>query len=125
MPREIPVETLTVKRLKAQREVRSPYVFRLTEAQLEAARDAGLPDSALLAMAAIAGAAYGARGETWVSLSSRVIDSYGKGYRWWHRATDRLERAGFLECQRQPGRTPRYRLCKNGVSGSPGSIGGT
>lgn len=120
MVREVAVQIPTVQALRARRQVRAAYVFRLVEGQVSAARDAGLPDSALLALAAISGAAYGARGEKWVSLSPRVIEAFGKGYRWWHRATAMLEQAGFLRCERHAGRLPRYRLVRAAAVGLEG-----
>jgi hypothetical protein len=109
---ERPVDTPTLKKLKAlrQRRLAQPYVYRLTDEQVLHARRQGLPDSALLALAAISAAAYGARGDDWVTLPARTVDAIGRGYRWWHRATDALQTAGLLECRRHVGRLPRYRL---------------
>lgn len=111
MVKEVAFRTPTVQALGERRQTKAAYVFRLAEDQVAAAKMARLPDSALLALAAISGAAYGARGDSWVCLSPRVTDAFGKGYRWWHRATAALEQAGFLRCERHPGRLPRYRLC--------------
>jgi hypothetical protein len=110
MVREVAVQTPTIIALKTRQQLKATYVFRLAEDQVAGARDAGLPDSALLALAAISGAAYGPRREEWVSLSPRVTEAFGKGYRWWHRATTLLEKRGFIQCERAAGRLPRYRL---------------
>jgi hypothetical protein len=107
---EYAVETPTILALRVGRQARAAYVFRLDEWQVAAAREAGLPDSALLALAAISGAAYGPRRDEWVSLTHRVMEAFGKGYRWWYRATSLLEQRGFIQCRRGPGRLPRYRL---------------
>jgi hypothetical protein len=109
---EYAVETPTILALRMGRQARAAYVFRLDEWQLAAAREAGLPDSALLALAAISSAAYGPRRDEWVSLTHRVMEAFGKGYRWWYRATSLLEQRGFIQCRRGPGRLPRYRLLK-------------
>ena len=34
----------------------------------------------------------------------------GRGYRWWHRYTQILEKAGLIEVKRSDGAKPRYRL---------------
>ena len=112
----IPIDTETLRQLKAQRPVRKDkqYVFRLEASQVQKARELDLPDSALIALAAIEAAAFGARRNDWVTLPPRTIDAFGRGFRWWHRATSKLEEAGLIECQRHAGRLPRYRLKKTG-----------
>ena len=107
------VETETTRALKAKRkamETSTYYAFHLTAEQVAAMRDRGLPDSAVLAFAAIVGAAYGVRTGEWVALQGRTLDCFRRDYRWWARATTLLEGAGLLECQRHTGRMPRYRL---------------
>lgn len=110
MTREVVFDTPMVQALKAKRTSKRGYVFRLTDEQVAAVRRARLPDSALLALSAIAGAAFGSRSEDWVTLPPRTMDAFGRGYRWWHTATSKLEVAGLIECRRHVGRAPRYRL---------------
>jgi len=114
------VDTDTTKRLKGGLALQKarPYLFCLTEHQVTAVRAKGLPDSALAALGAIAGAVYAARGEPWVTLSARTLDCYRRSYRWWNRATTALQAAGLIECQRHAGRLPRYRLAKQGQRAS-------
>lgn len=116
LPNGMPIDTETLRQLKAQRTVRKDkqYVFRMEASQVQKARELDLPDSALIALAAIDAAAYGARHSDWVTLPARTIDAFGRGFRWWHRATSKLEQAGLIECQRHAGRLPRYRLKKRG-----------
>lgn len=116
LPPGMAVDTKTIQKIKAQRGARMDklYVFRLEASQVQRARDLDLPDSALIALAAIDAAAYGARRSEWVTLPARTIDAFGRGFRWWHRATSKLEQAGLIECQRHAGRLPRYRLKKRG-----------
>ena len=113
---EMAIQTETLKRIKAQRMVRreKQYVFRLDAQQVQRARELDLPDSALIALAAIDAAAYGSRRSDWVTLPTKTIDAFARGFRWWHRATTKLEQAGLIECQRHSGRLPRYRLKKRG-----------
>jgi hypothetical protein len=106
----IAVDTPTLRALTDSRRLKADYVFRLTEHQVKVGREVGLPDSALLALAAISGAAYGDRSQKWVTLPQRTTDAFGRGYKWWHRATSALEQAGLIQCERHPGRLPRYRL---------------
>ena len=106
----IPFDTPTTARIREQRQARSLYVFRLDEAQVAIARRRGLPDSALLALGAIAGAAYGERGTAWVTIPPRTTACFGRGYRWWLRATNALEKERLIEVERHSGRHPRYRL---------------
>jgi hypothetical protein len=110
------VDTETIKQLKAERVVRKDklYVFRLDSVQVQQARQLNLPDSALIALAAIDAAAYGGRRNEWITLPMRTVDAFGRGFRWWHRATSKLEQAGLIECQRHSGKLPRYRLKKRG-----------
>lgn len=112
----LPIETATIKQLKSLRGPRKDklYVFRLDAQQVQRARQLNLPDSALLALAAIEAAAYGSRRQAWVTLPHDTVDAFGRGFRWWHRATSKLEQAGLIECQRHVGRLPRYRLKKRG-----------
>ena len=111
---EMAIQTETLKRIKAQRLVRreKQYVFRLDAQQVQRARELDLPDSALIALAAIDAAAYGSRRSDWVTLPTKTIDAFARGFRWWQRATTKLEQAGLIECQRHSGRLPRYRLKK-------------
>ena len=106
----VTVDTPTVMAIRARQESRRLYVFRLDEAQVTTARGQRLPDSALMALAAISGAAYGARQGDWVTVPPRTMDCYGRSYRWWLRATTALQCAGLIEVRRHPGRQPRYRL---------------
>ena len=107
-----PIDTPTIQLLRTEGKERRThrYVFRLTDDQVDAARAQGLPDSSLVALAAITAAAYGERSGLWVTVPARTTDCLSRGYRWWHRATERLEQAGLIECQRHAGRLPRYRL---------------
>lgn len=82
------------------------------------ARNLDLPDSALIALAAIDAFAYGARRNDWITLPPRTVDAFGRGFRWWHRATSKLEEAGLIECQPHAVRLPRYRLKKVGPGAS-------
>jgi len=109
---ETRVDTPTTAALRGKAEGRKAkgYMFTLTEDQMHAAKAKRVPGSALLALAAINGAAYGARQTEWVMLSRRTLDCFPHDYRWRHRATAVLEVAGLVECQRHPGRMPRYRL---------------
>jgi len=106
----VTVDTPTVMAIRARQESRRLYVFRLDEAQVAAARGQRLPDSAVIALAAISGASYGARQGDWVTVPPRTMDCYGRSYRWWLRATTALQRAGLIEVVRHSGRQPRYRL---------------
>lgn len=111
---ERPVDTPTIKVLRASKKERAvrAYVFRLTDEQFAVARVQGLPDSSLIALAAITAAAYGERSGQWVTLPVRTVDCMRRGFRWWHRATAKLEQAGLIECERHAGRLPRYRLAR-------------
>jgi hypothetical protein len=121
MVKDVPFQTPTLGALMDRRKAKPAYVFRLAEDQVAAAKMAKLPDSALLALAAISGAAYGSRGDSWVSLPARTTEAFGKGYRWWHRATTHLEQQGFIRCERSAGRLPRYRLVNSQrVTADPG-----
>ena len=113
----IPIDTETLRQLKAKRPVRKDkqYVFRLEASQVQRARELDLPDSALIALAAIDAAAFGMRRNDWVTLPPCTVDAFGRGFRWWHSATSKLEEAGLIECQRHAGRLPRYRLKKVGA----------
>ncbi|WP_396430288.1 hypothetical protein [Limnohabitans sp.] len=117
---EMAFDTTTLQQLKAQRGIRQDklYVFRLDSAQVQRARELNLPDSALIALAAIEAAAYGVRRNDWITLPPRTIDAFARGFRWWHRATSKLEKVGLIECQRHTGKLPRYRLKKAGA-GAP------
>jgi len=118
---EMAVDTTTLQQLKAQRGVRHDklYVFRLDSAQVQLARERDLPDSALIALAAIEAAAYGGRRNDWITLPTCTLDAFARGFRWWHRATSKLEKVGLIECQRHVGRLPRYRLKKTGLRARP------
>ena len=116
------VDTPTIEALRASKTDRAmrQYVFRLTDTQVGAVRALGLPDSSLVALAAIAAASYGERCGQWVTLPARTVDCVQRGFRWWHRATSHLERAGLIESQRHVGRLPRYRLvAKQATQGGP------
>ena len=110
------VDTPTTAELKGKRVGRKAngYIFTLTEGQMLRAIAKGVPGTALMALAAITGAAYGGRQADWVTLSPRTLACFPHNYRWWHRATTALEVAGLVECKRNPGRMPRYRLAKAG-----------
>ena len=109
---ERPVDTPTMARLKLRAGVRGgrPYAFVLTDHDLLALRDAGLPLATAAAYACIKGAARAARDTEWVTLRPRTVAAVGRDWRWWHRQTEQLEAAGFLEVERHRGRLPRYRL---------------
>lgn len=102
--------TPTVAAILERQRSRRVYVFRLDEAQVAKARSQKLPDSALMALAAVSGASYGSREGEWVTLPPRTMDCYDRSYRWWLRATTALQAAGLIEVRRHPGRQPRYRL---------------
>jgi len=106
------VDTPTVARLKLEAATRGrkPYVFVLTDHDLTALRAAGLPLSAIAAYACVKGAARAARYHEWVTLRQRTIDAVGRDWRWWHRQTEQLQDAGFIDVERHRGRLPRYRL---------------
>ena len=108
----VPIQTETIRQIKAERLGRQEklYVFRLDAVMVQRARDLNLPDSALIALAAIEAAAYGTRRNDWITLPPRTVDAFARDFRWWHRATSKLEEAGLIECQRHSGRLPRYRL---------------
>lgn len=123
VPDSTMIETTTTSELKASRRARRSrtYMFMLTEDQMLAAAGKKLPAAAFLALAAISGAAFGCRKAQWVTLSARTQACLPHDYRWWHRATTALCRAGLVECQRHPGRLPRYRLlCDAHGAGRPG-----
>ena len=107
---ERPVDTPTVTRLKGERRGCRPYLYVLTEDDLAALRVAGLSLSAAVVLACIKGAVRAARRHEWVTLTARTMVAVGRDARWWHTQTRRLERAGFIECERHRGRLPRYRL---------------
>lgn len=113
---EMAIQTETLKRLRAQRSMRREklYVYRLNAQQVQRARELDLPNSALIALAAIDAAAYGYRRNDWVTLPTQTVDAFARGFQWWHRATTKLEQAGLIECQRHSGRLTRYRLKKRG-----------
>ena len=56
------------------------YVFRLEARQVQKARELDLPDSALIALAAINAAAFGARRNDWITLPPRTVDAFGRGF---------------------------------------------
>ncbi len=107
---ETPAQTPTLAALRARATARGAkeYWFFLTSGDVQAS--AALGDAAVLAYALIRAAAWGPRANDWVKLTHRAADCMARGYRWWHGATSRLERAGLIEVQRQRGREPRYRL---------------
>ena len=107
---EVLVETPTTSRLKAK--PKAEYGFSLREGEIRRFRDKGLPPSALLAFAAIKGAIK-ASGEEWAALSHRTLDIFDFPTVWWRLNVRRLEDAGFIECDRQPGKLRRYRLVKH------------
>ena len=107
-----PVETPTIRAIKAERGSASRYAFHLSGADLLRLGESGATDSAVLAYALIRAAAYGDRSEDWIRISGRVFDMAGRGYRWWYRATRQLEALGLIDCRRHRGRLPRYRLCQ-------------
>jgi len=107
-----PLDTPTLQRLRQQRQAERlrPYVYLLTDEDLRLLSAAGVPMQAVTAYACIKGAVKAARGHEWVVVPQRTRDAVGKDWRWWHEQTQRLERAGFIDCQRCRGRLPRYRL---------------
>jgi len=111
--REVVTPTAAALRLAASRgsKPRRPYLFVISEHDLDKLRQAGVPVSACFAYAVIRGAVRAAGDEAgWVTLSPRAMDALRHSFRWWWRQTEALERAGFIECQRHRGRLPRYRL---------------
>ena len=107
-----PLDTPTLQRLKQERQAERlrRYVYLLTDEDLRRLSAAGVPMQAVTAYACINGAVKAARGHEWVVVPQRTREAVGKDWRWWHEQTQRLERAGFIECQRCRGRLPRYRL---------------
>jgi len=106
------VDTPTVERLKlgtSQKDGR-PYVFVLTDHGLVALRTAGMPLTTVAAYACIKGAVRAAHKHEWVTLTRRTLEAVGRDARWWHEHTQRLERAGFIDCRRHKGRMPCYGL---------------
>lgn len=110
------LELPTASAIRARQKARPHYVFRLDERQVASARGCGLPDSAILALSAIAAASYGDREGQWVTLPQRTMDCMARSYRWWFRATSALEKAGMIDVRRHPGRRPRYRIRPDGQS---------
>ncbi len=105
--KEIPVETPTIRRLRER--PKRGYQFVLAEDELRSLRRAGLPPAAILAFQAIRGASR-ASSEDWVSVPHRTLEAFDFPQDWWRLNVRRLERAGIIECDRQPGKLRRYRL---------------
>ena len=113
-----PFDTATVSRRKSVVKKYSkdyngtwrPYLFALTEPDLHRLNAARVSTSAVLAFAVIRSAERAAVGSEWVTIRKRARDAVGRDYRWWHSATRQLEAAKLIECQRQRGRLPRYRI---------------
>lgn len=86
------------------------YGFVLSDGELGRLYSAQMQSSGVVAYAVIRGAAHAAGRGRWVTVRPLAMKAVGKGYRWWHGATSRLEAAGFIECERHRGRLPRYRI---------------
>lgn len=111
------VETPTVARLRAERGRASasrPYGFYLSEIEFVRLAEGGISPAAILAYALIRSAARAALGREPVSIRPRVRDAWARDWRWWHRVSRELERAGFIACERHRGRLPRYRVVSRG-----------
>jgi len=113
---ERPIDTPTLVMLKRKLTERGkhPYAFVLTDHDLMALRTAGMTLATIAAFACIRGAVRAGWRHEWVTLRPRTIAAVGRDRRWWYEQTRHLERAGFIECQRHPGRLPRYRLREAG-----------
>lgn len=107
---EVPVDTPTTRRLKEK--PKSEYQFDLREGDLRRLRRAGLPPASILVYAAIRGALR-AHGEEWAAIPHRTFDIFDLPTDWWRLNVRRLEAAGFIECDRSPGKLRRYRLPKS------------
>jgi len=110
--REIVTPTVAALRLTASSrgaKHRRPYLFVIDEHDLHKLRQAGIPVSACIVFAVIQSAVKAA-GQDWITLSPRATDALRHSFRWWWRQTELLEKAGFIEVERQRGRLPRYRL---------------
>jgi hypothetical protein len=108
--KQIDTPTLAMLKRKVTELGKHPYAFVLTDRDLTALRLAGMSLSAIAAYACIRGAVRAGWRHEWVTLPPRTIAAVGRDRRWWYEQTQRLERAGFIACERQPGRLPRYRL---------------
>jgi hypothetical protein len=118
-PEEVAVMTPTILRLKSEQErptwknPAQPYAFYLTETELRRLLEAKVGMGPVVVFALIRSAVRAARGRDWVTLRLRVRESVSRNYRWWHAVTQKLEVAGFIECERHKGRLPRYRLVRD------------
>lgn len=107
--REVRVDTPTLAgRRAALEQRRTRYRFVLDSEALTAA--AVLGDAAVLAYAAIRGAAFGSRHSGWVTISRVTRDLLCRDYKWWYRTTQTLVDAGLVQVSRQRGQLPRYRI---------------
>jgi len=48
-------------------------------------------------------------------LQAEFEAALGRGYRWWHQHTKKLQDAGFIEVKRAVGAKPRYRMLGKAV----------
>lgn len=102
------VDTPTLRELKGRRRVKA-YRYIVTQVDMVRARDAGLGPGPVVAFLGIQ-AASRAAGGGWVTLRPQVRDVWGYGAEWWRVNTGKLVQAGFIEVERRPGASPRYRL---------------
>lgn len=69
-------------------------------------------DAAVIAYAAISGAAFGDRRNDWVTVGRVARELIDRDYKWWYRATEALVEAKLVEVQRRRGQLPRFRLTR-------------
>ena len=105
---EARLDTQTVMDLKSLRG-RREYLFVITESELQQLRSEGVPPAAILTYMAIRGAVR-ASGAEWAAISVRTRQAFDFPAEWWRLNVRRLEQAGFIECDRKPGKSRRYRL---------------
>lgn len=102
------VETPTSERLRASAKS-DRYTYGLRQKDMVRLRQADLGPPPVLAFMAIR-AASTAAGGGWVSLKPAIREGWGFSVEWWRVNTEKLERAGIIECERRPSQLPRYRL---------------
>ena len=107
---EVLVDTPTTRRLKEK--PKRDYYFALQAEEVEALRQAGLPPASVLCFAAIR-TAIRVTGDEWAVVPRRTFDLFDLPTDWWRLNVRRLEAAGFIECDRSPGKLRRYRLPKS------------
>ena len=107
---EVLVDTPTTRRLK-EKPKRDRY-FALQSEEIERLRRAGMPPAAILAYAGIR-TAIRISGDEWASVPHQTFNLFDMPSDWWRLNVRRLEAAGIIECDRQPGKLRRYRLVKH------------